>query len=151
MKTLYMMIGIPGSGKSTIARRLAKDYQAQIISSDYVRKVNPNWAEEMIFPEVYRLIQENIKNTNVIFDATNIDRLTRSKHLGEIRKAKIDFHLSACLVISDVEVCKKRIELRNKLSDELYLPVEVVETYAHKFIFPQKDEGYRDILIFDNN
>lgn len=151
MYTLYMMIGIPGSGKTTISSFLAKQYKAVIVSSDLVRLNNPKWSEDKIFPEVYKLIQENISFKNVIFDATNIDIETRKKHLEEINKKDIKYKLVACLVECSTEICKARIEYRNTLSGELYLPLEVVDLYNDKLIYPDVNEGFDEILIFNNS
>ena len=38
MNKLYMMIGLPASGKSTIAKELSKSEEAIVVSSDEIRK-----------------------------------------------------------------------------------------------------------------
>ena len=73
MAVLHLMVGIQGSGKSTFSKSLSKKLNCKIISSDEVRKMNPNLDEKKVFPEVYRLCAGELKNGNdVIFDATNI-------------------------------------------------------------------------------
>ena len=43
---------------------------------------------------------------------------------------------------------KKRVEKRNKIADELYLPIEVIDSYNAKLIAPSVDEGYIFIKIY---
>ena len=38
MTTLYMMVGLPASGKSTYAKLLAEEVDGIIVSSDAIRK-----------------------------------------------------------------------------------------------------------------
>ena len=51
MKTIHLMIGIQGSGKTTLAKKLATTYHAKIISTDEVRKNYPHIEEEVCCPE----------------------------------------------------------------------------------------------------
>lgn len=151
MNTIYMMIGIPGSGKTTIAKQMQSTLDATIISSDVVRQTHPDWKESNIFPEVYRLIGENLsQGQNVIFDATNIDVETRRKHLTSIRMITTSFRLEAYVIDANPEVCMKRIIHRNKQSNELYLPPELALFYYKKLVFPTLDEGFSHIEIIRN-
>ena len=60
MKTVHMMIGIPGSGKSTYALELSKKLNYKIISTDVVRMENPGIKEEDVWPRVYWMIAEEL-------------------------------------------------------------------------------------------
>lgn len=147
-----MMIGIPGSGKTTIAKRLQESLNAIIISSDVVRSHHPDWKEECIFPEVYRQIAKNLNSgSNVIFDATNIDCQTRAKHLRAIRAFISSFRLVAYVILADPDICIKRIILRNEKKVELFLPPEVTLFYHHKLVHPALEEGFDDIITIQND
>lgn len=79
MSTLHLLIGIPGCGKSTYAKRLADETHGRIVSSDGIRK-ELTGTEEYLHPElntkvfaIFRSrVTEWIKDTDVIADATNI-------------------------------------------------------------------------------
>lgn len=79
MSTLHLLIGIPGCGKSTYAKRLADETHGRIVSSDGIRK-ELTGTEEYLYPEldakvfgIFRSrVSEWIKDTDVIADATNI-------------------------------------------------------------------------------
>ena len=58
MAKVHLMIGIQGSGKSTFSNQLSKKENIMIVSTDRVRQANPDWPEENIWPEVYRLCAE---------------------------------------------------------------------------------------------
>ena len=64
MIKLYMMIGLPASGKSTIAKEIAKSEDAIIVSSDEIRRefgdVNDQSQNEKVFEEVEKRLKQNI-------------------------------------------------------------------------------------------
>ena len=80
----HLLIGLPGSGKSTFAQQLAKlDSHSVIISTDRIRgelfgdeATQGSWAE--IEAEVFRRVKQAIaRGKSVIYDATNINRAWR--------------------------------------------------------------------------
>ena len=54
-----MLIGIPGSGKSTYSKKVlsSKLDNAILVSSDQTRNDNPELTEDEIWPEIYRLCE----------------------------------------------------------------------------------------------
>lgn len=82
-----MLVGIPGSGKSTYAKNvLAKEHHYPIISSDKVRQMHPDWDESLVWPEVYRLLAEAIKNgQDAIYDATSVTPKVRARFFKMVK------------------------------------------------------------------
>lgn len=86
MVKLYVMSGVAGSGKSTIAEAIAKD-GAIIVSSDKIREnlfatldesVQNKECNRKVFEELYKQVQENLeKQRDVIIDATNLSQKKR--------------------------------------------------------------------------
>lgn len=64
MNKLYMMIGLPASGKSTIAKELSKSEDAVIVSSDEIRRelgdINDQSQNTKVFEEVEKRLKQNI-------------------------------------------------------------------------------------------
>ena len=82
MTKLFLMIGLPASGKSTLAEQIAKSEDAEIVSSDNIRK--ELYGDENIQGDnnkVFRILQERIinglkNNKNMIYDAYYRDDIT---------------------------------------------------------------------------
>ncbi|MBS7247506.1 MAG: adenylyl-sulfate kinase [Candidatus Jordarchaeales archaeon] len=114
------LFGLPGSGKSTIARELQgllaeRDIKSQILSTDLLRKVvtpNPTYSEEereivygvLVF--IARLLNDN--GINVIIDATANRKAYREKGRKEIEN--ILFVYVKC----PLEVCMRREATRKE-------------------------------------
>lgn len=151
MAILYLMVGIQGSGKSTFSKRLSKEKNCKIISSDEVRKMYPNLEEKNVFPEVYRLCAEELKNNrDVIFDATNITPNVRNRNITNIKSIFSDFKIHVYFINTDVEICKTRVEKRNKQENEIFIPLEVIDSYSKNIIPPSKEEGFEEIIVLNN-
>ena len=81
-RILIIMVGVPGSGKTTIANQISDKYNIPLVSSDTVRKqlygdesIQGNYDE--VFDEVYRQINKWIGCGVCIYDATNTKKLWR--------------------------------------------------------------------------
>lgn len=61
MNKLFMMIGIPASGKTSLAEQIAKSEGAEIVSSDSIRK--ELYGDESIQGDsnkVFRILQDRV-------------------------------------------------------------------------------------------
>ncbi len=74
---LILICGLPATGKSTVARQLARSLKAEVLRTDIVRKEiirKPSYTEEekdLIYNTVFLLARYLIKNdVNVIIDGT---------------------------------------------------------------------------------
>ncbi len=140
---IHMLIGIPGSGKSTYAKVLAKKLNCDIISTDRVRMDNPSWEENAIWPEVYRLCANALKNNvDAIFDATNVTPKVRKRFVDEVSKHGVEVKMGAYYFDTPPSVCAKRVALRNEDHSQPHLPVEVVYSYGSSIIYPTNSEGF---------
>lgn len=148
MAKLIMLIGIPGSGKTTYSKGLSEEYNANVISSDVVRQTYVGIDEKEVFPTVYRLCIEELKNNrNVILDATHITPKVRKRSFDSLDQYEVEYEKVAVYVDTPVEVCIKRVEIRNKNPKELFLPLEVIESYGKNIIPPSQEEGFNEIRI----
>ncbi len=151
MNKLFMMIGIPASGKTSLAEQIAKSEGAEIVSSDSIRK--ELYGDESIQGDsnkVFRILQDRVvkglnANKNMIYDATNISYKTRMAFLQRIRKLEVE--KIAIMVATPYEQCLIRNSQR-----ERQVPEEVIKRMYFNFYVPQYFEGWDDIQIkYTNN
>lgn len=151
MAVLHLMIGIQGSGKSTYSNKISKELNCKIASTDEIRKTYPNIDEKNVFPEVFKLCANELKEGHdVIFDATNITPKVRSRNISAIRAIFNDFKVYAYFINTDLEICKKRVEKRNKIQGEIFIPLEVIESYANNIVPPSEEENFDKIIVLNN-
>ena len=146
MIKMFMMIGLPASGKSTIAKEIAKKENAVIVSTDDLRQellndVNSQKNNNLIFEEAEKRLKANIEaGRNVIFDATNINYKRRRDWLNRFNKYAVK--KIGILVATPYEECLIRNEQRKRK-----VPEEVIKRMYHNFYIPQYYEGFDDIQI----
>lgn len=143
---LFMMIGIPGSGKSHEAEIIAKEHNAIIHASDRLREelfrdVNHVGDNGFLFNELHKRIQRDLKaGKNVVYDATNINskkRISFLKSLKDIPCEKI-----AILLMTPYEQC-----LKNNAERERSIPESVIEKMYKNFQVPYYYEGFDIIQV----
>lgn len=145
---LYMMIGLPASGKSTIAEKISKSEGAIIVSSDEIRKellgdINDQSKNELIFKTIEDRIKFYLANKqDVIFDATNINYKRRR---GFLHGLGMKVKKIAVLVATPYEECLIRNAKR-----ERKVPEEVIKKMYYSFYIPQYYEGFDEIEIASN-
>lgn len=148
MAKLIMLIGIPGSGKTTYSKGLSEEYNANVISSDKVRQTYVGIDEKDVFPTVYKMCIEELKaERNVILDATHITPKVRKRSFDALDQYGVEYEKVAIFVDTPVDVCVQRVEKRNQDPNELFLPLDVIESYGKNIVPPKEDEGFKEVRI----
>ena len=141
-----MMIGVSGSGKSTVAAEIAKETGAEIVSSDAIRgeiygdencQANPARVFEIVHQRVQKALREG---RDVIMDATNLSCKRRMAFLKTLRG--IPCKRTCVVVIATPEDIEERMKHR-----ERKVPMDVVHKQMCQFQCPNYYEGWREIEV----
>lgn len=147
--TLYILIGVPGSGKSTYAEELYQKAErgTALVSSDTIRENlygNASCQENpaRVFEIAHQAtIDQLTRGYDVIFDATNIYAKDRKdlilKVCFEVAKP---VRFIAVYFDTPISECIKRQELR-----ERKVPTKVIEKMGRQIDKPTFQEGF-DII-----
>lgn len=147
-KRIHMMIGIPGSGKTTFVNQMIKEKGLKVVSSDIIRKLNPGIDETKVFPMVYQMIGDILKTEDdVIYDATNVTKKVRDRFKENISKFDLSYELIGYYFPTHFEECIKRIIKRNEDPNELYLPLEVISSYGKTCYPPTYEEKFSKVNL----
>lgn len=141
--SLYMLCGIPGSGKSTISEHLS----GHVVSTDSIR--NFLWQDAAIVKHdalVFQLVENIIdyllgNGENVIFDATNLTVKIRRKYieLAKAHHAPVILHWVDCSLATAIERNAKR---------DRKVPVPVIKGLYKSFQRPEIEEGFAVIKVY---
>ena len=150
---LIVMVGIPGSGKSTIAKQLAAVLgdDCKIFSSDEYRKnILGKEEDQTQNDKIFRMLYNDLRNylsigKSAIIDATNINMKARSRIFHEVNKIKseLKFKIVAYIVNVPITVCIERDSQRKRSVGE-----DVIMKMVRRFQCPQYFEGF-DLIKFD--
>lgn len=157
---LYIMIGIPGSGKSTWARNKAEEIGTTYISRDDIR-FSSLGAENKYFDkekEVYKTYINKIQNCinnnkDCIVDATHIDSKSRNKLKRNLKLNK-NIDIIAVNVITNVNVCICRNKLRQGLKqvpNDVILSMENRKNFVEDFNNDNEKFHYNKIINIYND
>lgn len=150
MNKLYMMVGLPASGKSTLAKQISQNEDAEIVSSDEIRKElygdeNIQGNSNKVFERLHRRIIEGLKaGKNMIYDSTNINYKRRMAFLQRLNK--LDVKKIAVMVATPYEEC-----LIRNANRERKVPEEVIKRMYYNFYVPQYFEGFDKIKLYSNS
>lgn len=148
MSKIYMMIGIPGSGKTTFVKKKAKDLQIEVVSTDIVRATHPGIVEKDVWPMVYEKIGQNILNgRDVIFDATNVTKTPRNRFKDNVNKYSTDYELIGYYFPMHYSICIGRVAKRNEMPGELPLPIDCIASYGESIYPPTYEEGFKELHV----
>lgn len=136
-----MLVGIPGSGKSTISSRF-RDKGWVIVSQDELgdrRKCE-------------HASQEALKNGyNVVIDRTNIDETQRSHWLRIARECRLPGTAVAALFLSiSVKTCKDRVMSRtgHPTLKPSRSSMGIVDQCFRDLKCPSEQEGFGRVVVF---
>ncbi len=116
---LILICGLPATGKSTVARRLAKALDAELIRTDIIRKdliKDPKYTpeeKELVYGTVFLLAGYLLKaDANVIIDGTFYNNGLRNKAKAVAKKRGKRFFLIETRCPEDIVL--KRLEGRKR-------------------------------------
>lgn len=141
METVVIMVGLPGSGKTSIAKNMAKLNPKTVhIESDAIRDELFNGKQgreetNKVFEEMFRRTVKAVKEGyNVVYDATNVSYKDRRRLVNSLPK---DVKKLCYTVATPIDVCKERNSKR-----ENPVPEDVIDRMARRFCYPLKSEGF---------
>ena len=139
---IIIVFGLPGSGKSYFASRLAKELKAKYVSSDRIRKqlfsiIKYSEQQKM---KVYEVLMKEMKEAiqqgkDIVIDATFylVSIRNKFKETADVFKEKILF----IEVWADQEIILERLQVRREYSDADY------SVYLHiKEVFEPLEEEH---------
>ena len=148
--TLYITVGLPGSGKSTYVKNFIKDKEIEYLSSDSLRAVYGKSEEDqtvtpLVFGHIKRKVDEFLKDgKNVLVDATSVNRKERSDYIKTAKK------YGAKIVVIVFKMDRQGLIERNKKRGEQggrVVPDWVIDKMLAKFEEPSYSEGI-DVMIY---
>jgi predicted kinase len=144
MNKLYLLVGLPGSGKSIYAEKL-KEEGIIVHSSDAIREELGDINDQSKNEEVFRILHKRIKNDlrdekSVCYDATSLNRKRRIAFLKELKH--ISCKKICVLVATPYEMCVVQNFKRDRR-----VPVEVIWNMYKNFNVPCEQEGWDEIIV----
>lgn len=143
MTICYVLSGIPGSGKTTLAHQLAEQYNATVHSYDDI----PNaWGNRDIDGSFQKKWLDNIKadlkdGKSVVCDSTALTSSNRKILLNEISMLNCEKILIVKAV--PMEICVQRNKGRFR-----EVPEPQIELSARLLEPPSNDEGWDRIYVY---
>jgi predicted kinase len=126
MATLYIFAGLPGTGKTTLAQRLAQSVGAAYVRIDTVEQALRDLCGIQVQGEGYRLsyrvAADNLKlGIDVVADSCNPTELTRREWQQIAEDAGAVF-VNIEVVCSDAHEHRRRVEARLSNAEGAHLP-----------------------------
>lgn len=153
LPTFYMLVGLPGAGKTTWAMRnlppnslyLSTDSIIEDMAANLGKTYNDvfkdiiNPAQRVVDGELY--LHSYPGKTNICLDQTNLSPKSRKRKLDLI--AHKGYKKIAVYFDTPTEVIEKRLELRN-LTGKI-ITKKLLEDLRATFVRPSLDEGFDEI------
>ena len=148
MNYLIMFCGIPGSGKSTEAHRMAGSLAARGLTIEYISRDELRFSmisneseyfskEKEVFNKFVEKMNNSLnKNDCTIIDATHISKASRAKILRLVEDPT-NVRLLVLYLTTPLDVCMRQNDLR---TGRERVPHEVIEKMAKQFEDPTEKE-----------
>lgn len=147
--TIFIMIGLQGSGKSTYAHFIQQLFlrafgvYIPILSCDKLRATQGYKSERAVWNEFYKQLDDFIlDDSNIIIDNTNIKREWRADIFKILHSHPLaDYQVIAIVVNTPLQTCIERQELR-----ERKVPESAIRRYKQMYEPANEDEGFDKII-----
>ena len=147
--TIYITVGLPGSGKSTYAKNFIKGQDIEYLSSDELRAVYGKGEDDqsvtpLVFGHIKRKVDEFLRDgKNVMVDATSVNRRERSDYISAAKR------YGANVVALVFKMDRAGLIARNQKRGQeggRVVPDWVIDKMLAKYEEPSTDEGINKII-----
>ena len=150
MPTAYILVGVPGSGKTTWIAKQNWARHCVIASTDdfveaYARSVNKSYSEvfEKVMPDAVNAMTETVMNAvsagkDIIWDQTSTSIKTRKKKIKMLPGYKM---IAVVFKIPEEAEWKRRLASRPGKT----IPEDVLKAMSEGFEHPTLEEGFDQI------
>lgn len=156
MTTLTVLVGLPGSGKST---SVPEDFDGFIYSTDnYIEEYAAN--RSMTYNEAFKdsinfatqynniMLDRAIEaGKSVIWDQTNMSAKKRRSILSRFPKS----YRKICICRVPPQTADEWLELGVRLGSRpgKIIPMHIIESMADTYVEPTIDEGFDEVHLYD--
>ena len=150
MAALNIMIGMPGSGKTSYAKKHLLTSNSVYLSSDQIRIDMYGFEDQTHNGEVFeRMKQETIlalqNGFDVIYDATNLIRKRREALIKDVKNRVSNIEINAYLCCTPINIVLER----NMTRTERHLPWDKLVQMIQSIEPPMYYEGFDNIYLID--
>ena len=145
MKKLFILVGLPASGKSTYCSLLRSE-NLIILSSDEIRlelfgDETCQANNKLVFDTLNKRVKDALKNNkDVVYDATSLTKVVRKNIITKFQK---DASEIICIFFNvSLDECIKRNSKRERT-----VPVDVLRKMANRLEVPDENEGFNRIIV----
>ena len=152
MSILYVMVGVPGSGKSTWIRNQYLNDQYVVASTDnlvekYAAEVGKTYSEvfEEYMPTAVKLMADDVVEArdaekHIIWDQTSMSIKSRKRKFNMLRDYE---HIAVVFKTPEPDELKRRLDSRPGKN----IPDHVMKSMMDNFDMPTTDEGFSEIVV----
>lgn len=151
---IYVLVGLPGSGKSTWIRNNASLGDAVIVSSDDIieelsRKEGLNYSQgfDKFIGRATMQMKQNFKaavasGSDIVWDQTN---MTAKKRRGILQQIPAGYRKVAVVFDTDDREIERRLKTRAEETGK-FIPPHIMKSMSQSYQAPSRDEGFDEII-----
>ncbi|MEG0294143.1 ATP-binding protein [Enterococcus sp.] len=131
--TFFMLVGLPGSGKTTISKYLEQEGVFRVSSDDYRKIFSPFKDDhEFIFSVMNYTSLQALKKRNVVYDSTNLSIINRKNTYEYVKEYDSKSKVVIICLDYGAEFAKKIVKKRPERTDVTDNLIDYLNSYYEK-------------------
>ncbi|MFA6586226.1 MAG: AAA family ATPase [Candidatus Paceibacterota bacterium] len=142
MQTITIIIGLPGSGKTTYIKNNSEEFKNAVICDDYHKssyKKSHEFKDSIYYQDLLTALKDgkDVVLTDIVWCKSERLKILEENVKEVLEKLEMKAKINYIYFENNREACKKNVLQRNRSKEKVEREIELIDAWSPQYVIPQ--------------